>query len=115
MSAVLVESGRYAFLYGSVAAGSSSGQQQVRSSAHTRSGLVSASWATLTSCSAICWPRLCPHALQIVDMELPGGGSILGARLVEAAPTGQPASAPVWLLLLSQEHLVCYELRRPFM
>jgi hypothetical protein len=68
--------------------------------------------------------------LQIVDMELPEGQSILGARLLQlpnssrsssdsesgnaAAAAAAEAGPPLLLLLLlTQKQLICYQLKPP--
>jgi hypothetical protein len=53
---------------------------------------------------------------QIVDMELPDGQTILGARLVEitgGSSSGGSAATTAALLLLTQSQLICYHLQQP--
>lgn len=52
------------------------------------------------------------RCVQIVDMELPAGQSVLGARLVQVQGGGSRA-ADTALLLLTQSQIVCYQLKSP--
>jgi hypothetical protein len=57
---------------------------------------------------------LCCAVLQIVDMELPEGQSVLGARLVQVlGGGGSSGAAQTVLLLLTQSQIVCYQLKAP--
>lgn len=61
-------------------------------------------------CNLLCCAVL--YCVQIVDMELPAGQSVLGARLVQVQGGGSGAAETV-LLLLTQSQLVCYQLKSP--
>jgi hypothetical protein len=66
---------------------------------------------------------LCEFTAQILDMELPPGSRILGARLLQgsgngdnthgAAAAAQGGSNAVRLLLLTSSQLICYVIKAP--
>lgn len=74
----------------------------------------------------LCYTVLCCAVVQIVDMELPAGSSILGARILPGTSKQQgdeeQAAAAVHqggscgclqLLLLTASQLVCYVISAP--